>query len=77
MGNQYTKPQNSDFFITKMAIINLSLSTTDTNRLMTLCENNVRFVMAKTLTRTAQLAQAEIKQHIRNTFVLHNANEEL
>ena len=76
MGNQYTKPQNSGFFITKMAIINLSLSTTDTNRLMTLCEQNVRFVMAKTLTQTAQIAQAEIKQHIRNTFVLRKPNFE-
>lgn len=76
MENQYTKPQNSGFFITKMAIINLELSTTDTNRLMTLCEQNVRFVTAKTLTQTAQIAQAEIKQHIRNTFVLRKPNFE-
>jgi hypothetical protein len=68
------KPPNGGFFYAKMAIINLALSGADTGRLMMLCERDVRFVMAKTLTQTAQAAQTEIKQHLHETFVLRKPN---
>ena len=59
-----------------MAIINLDLSSSDTTKLMALCEKDVLFVAAKTLTKTAQAAQEQIKQHLRATFVLRKPNFE-
>lgn len=59
-----------------MAIINLELNSSDSARLMLLCEKNVRFVAAKTLTQTAQQIQTEVKKHIRTTFVLRKPNFE-
>ena len=43
---------------------------------MALCEKDVLFVAAKTLTKTAQAAQEQIKQHLRATFVLRKPNFE-
>ena len=59
-----------------MAIINLELSSSDSTKLMALCEKDVLFVAAKTLTKTAQAAQEQIKQHLRATFVLRKPNFE-
>lgn len=59
-----------------MAIINLTLQGVDADKLMLLAENNVRFVTAKTLTQTAQMAQTEIKKHLHETFVLRKSNFE-
>lgn len=63
------------FFIF-MAIIHLNFTGADGARLMALCEKDVRFVTAKTLTKTAQIAQTEIKQHLHQTFVLRKPNFE-
>lgn len=57
-----------------MAVLNLSLDTNDTNRIITLCEKDVRFVAAKSLTQTAQQAQQKIKEHIQDAFVLRKPN---
>jgi len=43
---------------------------------MTLCENDVLFTAAKTLTQTAQAAQDQIKRHLQSTFVLRKPNFE-
>lgn len=59
-----------------MAIIKLELSSSDNDRLMTLCEKDVLFTAAKTLTQTAQKAQDQIKQHLHSTFVLRKPNFE-
>jgi CRISPR/Cas system-associated exonuclease Cas4 (RecB family) len=59
-----------------MAIINLKLNGADANKLLLLCEQDVRFVAAKTLTQTAQIAQTEIKKHLHETFVLRKPNFE-
>lgn len=59
-----------------MAIINLSLQGADAERLMILCENDVKFVAAKTLTQTAQAAQTNIRQHLHEAFVLRKPNFE-
>jgi hypothetical protein len=59
-----------------MVIINLTLQGADADKLLVLCENDVRFVAAKTLTQTAQMAQTEIKRHLRETFVLRKPNFE-
>jgi hypothetical protein len=59
-----------------MAIINLSLQNSDGGRLIALCEKDIRFVMAKTLTQAAQAVQTEVRQHIRETFVLRKPNFE-
>ena len=44
--------------------------------MMTLCENDVLFTAAKTLTQTAQAAQDQIKRHLQSTFVLRKPNFE-
>lgn len=59
-----------------MAIINLTLQGADADKLLLLCEKDVRFVAAKTLTQTAQMAQAEVKKHLRETFILRKPNFE-
>jgi hypothetical protein len=59
-----------------MVIINLTLQDADADKLMLLAENNVRFVAAKTLTQTAQVAQTEIKKHLHEIFVLRKSNFE-
>ncbi len=64
------------FLNTKMAIINVQLSEQDKQKLITLCEQDVRFVAAKSLTQVAKMAQDEIKRHIKNTFVLRKPNFE-
>ena len=64
------------FLIRKMAIIKLELSSSDNDKLMTLCEKDVLFTAAKTLTQTAQKAQEQIKQHLHSTFVLRKPNFE-
>lgn len=74
IGNDYVRPRQRGLFIFKMAIVNLTLSGADTAQLFALAEKNVRFVAAKTLTRTAQAAQTEIKKHLRETFVLRKPN---
>lgn len=53
-----------------MAIVNLSLSGAENNPLLTFSSQNIKFITAKSLTRTAQNAQKEIRQHIRETFVI-------
>lgn len=59
-----------------MAIINLSLEGADNTRLLTLCEKDIRFVAAKSLTQTAQEVQAAVREHIREAFVLRRPNFE-
>lgn len=59
-----------------MAVINLNFTGSDAVHILTLCEKDVRFVTAKTLTKTAQIAQGEIKKHLRETFVLRKPNFE-
>ncbi len=59
-----------------MAVIKLDLSASDTDRLMTLCEKDVLFIAAKSLTQTAQEAQKQIKQHLHSVFVLRKPNFE-
>ena len=59
-----------------MAIIKLELSSSDKDKLMTLCEKDVLFTAAKTLTQTAQAAQEQIKQHLHSVFVLRKPNFE-
>ena len=75
----YTAAKSGNFYLGRndgMAIINLTLQGADGERLLTLCEKDARFVMAKTLTQTAQVAQTEIKKHIREAFVLRKPNFE-
>ena len=43
---------------------------------MTLCEKDVLFTAAKSLTQTAQAAQEQIKQHLHSAFVLRKPNFE-
>lgn len=64
------------FLIRKMAIIKLELSSSDNDKLMTLCEKDVLFTAAKSLTQTAQKAQEQIQQHLHSTFVLRKPNFE-
>ncbi len=52
-----------------MAIINLTLQGADKTLLLHLGENNIRFITAKSLTKTAQAVQTKVKEHIKNTFV--------
>lgn len=59
-----------------MAIINLSLEGAENARLLALCERDVRFVAAKSLTQTAQEVQSAVRQHIREAFVLRRPNFE-
>ena len=59
-----------------MAIIKLELSSSDSAKLMTLCEKDVLFTAAKSLTQTAQTAQDQIKRHLQSTFVLRKPNFE-
>ncbi|MCT4575099.1 MAG: hypothetical protein N4A43_02460 [Alphaproteobacteria bacterium] len=59
-----------------MAIINLSLKREDKNNLISLEEKNVRFITAKSLTRTAQNIQREVQGHIRKDFVLRKRSFE-
>lgn len=59
-----------------MAIIQLSLEGDDYTRLISLCEKDVRFIAAKSLTQTAQEVQTAVRQHIRETFVLRRSNFE-
>lgn len=59
-----------------MAVIHLNFTGPDAAHILTLCEKDVRFVAAKTLTQTAQSAQSEIKKHLRETFVLRKPNFE-
>ena len=76
IGQRYTNHRKGGFFIHKMAIIKLELSSSDKDKLMTLCEKDVLFTAAKTLTQTAQKAQEQIKQHLHSTFVLRKPNFE-
>jgi hypothetical protein len=59
-----------------MAIINLSMTGADGARMMALCEKDVRFVAAKSLTNTAQEIQVSVRAHIREAFVLRKPNFE-
>lgn len=59
-----------------MANIKLSFDTDDKNRLLALCENDIHFVVAKSLTQTAQKIQHSVKSHIKETFVLRKPNFE-
>lgn len=59
-----------------MAIIKLELSSSDNDKLMTLCEKDVLFTAVKSLTQTAQKAQEQIQQHLHSTFVLRKPNFE-
>lgn len=59
-----------------MALINLSLEGADNMRLLALCEKDIRFVAAKSLTQTAQEVQTAVRQHIREAFVLRRPNFE-
>lgn len=59
-----------------MAIINLSLEGAEQSRLFSLFEKDMRFVIAKSLTQTAQEVQTEVRQHIRDAFVLRRPNFE-
>lgn len=59
-----------------MAIVSLSLEGADNSRLLSLCEKNVRFVAAKSLTQTAKEVQAATQEHIREAFVLRRPNFE-
>ena len=76
IGQRYTNHRKGGFLIRKMAIIKLELSSSDNDRLMTLCEKDVLFTAAKTLTQTAQKAQKQIQQHLHSTFVLRKPNFE-
>lgn len=76
IGQRYTNHRKGGFFIHKMAIIKLELSSSDKDKLMTLCEKDVLFTAAKTLTQTAQKAQKQIQQHLHSTFVLRKPNFE-
>ncbi len=69
-------PSGGLCFGINMAIINLQLNDTDGIKLMAICEKDVQFVAAKTLTQTAQLAQTEIKKHLHDVFVLRKPNFE-
>ena len=53
-----------------MAIVNFSLSGAEANPLLFFSNQTIKFILAKSLTRTAQEAQKEIRQHIRNDFVI-------
>ncbi len=53
-----------------MAIINISLDGDYKTLLNNINESNIKFIAAKTLTKTAQQAQENIKSHIRETFVI-------
>lgn len=64
------------YFLSNMAIINLSFNTNETNRLMTLCENDIRFITAKSLTLTAQEVQKKVKSHLHTAFTLRRPNFE-
>jgi hypothetical protein len=73
--------QDSDIIGTQlsfgiMAILNLSLEGAENARLLALCERDVRFVAAKSLTQTAQEVQSAVRQHIREAFVLRRPNFE-
>lgn len=59
-----------------MAIINLTLEGADSSRLLALCEKDVRFALAKSLTQTTQMVQTAVKGHIREAFVLRRPNFE-
>ncbi len=72
----YATARCGGFCLDKMAIINLKLEGSDADKLMLLCEKDVRFVAAKTLTQAAQVAQTEIKKHLHETFVLRKPNFE-
>ena len=76
MTSIYKAAGKAVFSIRKMAIIKLELSSSDSAKLMTLCEKDVLFTAAKSLTQTAQLAQEQIKQHLHSTFVLRKPNFE-
>lgn len=53
-----------------MAIINISLDGDYKTLLNNINESNIKFITAKTLTKTSQQAQENIKAHIRKTFVI-------
>ena len=53
-----------------MAVINLSLNNADKTLLLNIGENNIRFVTAKSLTKTAQNIQEAVKKHIAETFII-------
>lgn len=51
-----------------MAIINLKLEDQATKNLTQLAKNQIPFVTAKTLTKTAQAAQQQVRNHINEEF---------
>lgn len=51
-----------------MAIINLKFEDKATQNLSQIAKRQLPFITAKSLTNTAQLAQAEVKKHIREEF---------
>lgn len=51
-----------------MAIINLNLEDTATKNLSQVAKNQLPFVIAKSLTNTAQESQKEVRKHIREEF---------
>lgn len=59
-----------------MAIINISFEGSDGARLRAFGESNIRFIAAKSLTRTAQEIQTAVRQHLHTAFVLRRPNFE-
>ncbi len=53
-----------------MGIVNLSMKGAENNPLLSFSSQNAKFIIAKSLTRTAQNAQKEIRRHIRESFVI-------
>lgn len=53
-----------------MAVINLSFENADKTLLFNLGEGNIRFITAKSLTKTAQVVQEQVRKHILETFVI-------
>lgn len=60
----------------KMALINISLESADNSRLLALCEKDIRFVVAKSLTQTAGEVQSTVRSHIHEAFVLRKQSFE-
>lgn len=52
-----------------MAVINISFQGAEQNLLLNSCDN-IKFVVARSLTRSAQDVQQKVQKHIRETFVI-------
>lgn len=60
-----------------MAVINLSLNNADKTLLLNIGENNIRFVTAKSLTKTAQNIQEAVKSTSQKLLSLGESQEDL